>query len=120
MSGPTITKAVQTVPVVCEGSPTDGCLTLVSIDDYKAGQQVGIWAGNYAKANFGDTAYLLIDKGVEYTTLLGAYFKDAFTQAGGTIVLEDTYETDATDFSAQITKLKALPEQPAASVTVRV
>ncbi len=28
-------------------------------------------------------------------------------------MLEDTYETDATDFSAQITKLKALPTQPA-------
>ena len=28
-------------------------------------------------------------------------------------MLEDTYESDATDFSAQITKVKALPEQPA-------
>ena len=27
--------------------------------------------------------------------------------------LEDTYEDDATDFSAQIAKIKALPEQPA-------
>lgn len=78
------------------------------------GDNVQAAAGaEYAKENFGDSAYLLIDKGVEYTTLLGAYFKDAFEQAGGTIVLEDTYETDATDFSAQITKLKALPTQPA-------
>src|SRR6185295_13283257 len=52
------------------------------------------------------------DKGVEYTTLLGQYFKARFTELGGTIVLEDTYEDDATDFSAQITKLKALSEQP--------
>ena len=39
-SGPTITKAVKTMPVVCEGSPTDGCLSLVSIDDFKAGELV--------------------------------------------------------------------------------
>jgi branched-chain amino acid transport system substrate-binding protein len=61
---------------------------------------------------FGHNAYLLIDKGVEYTTLLGAYFKERFVELGGTIVLEDTYEDDATDFSAQITKLKALETQP--------
>jgi branched-chain amino acid transport system substrate-binding protein len=31
---------------------------------------------------------------------------------GGTIILEDTYADDATDFSAQITKLRALSTQP--------
>ncbi len=77
------------------------------------GDNVQAAAGaEYALKNFGDSAYLLIDKGVEYTTLLGGYFKDAFEKAGGTIVLEDTYETDATDFSAQITKLKALSTKP--------
>jgi branched-chain amino acid transport system substrate-binding protein len=77
------------------------------------GDNVQAAAGaEYAKANFGDTAYLLWDKGQEYTTLLGSYFKDAFTNAGGTIVLEDSYEDTATDFSAQIAKVAALPEQP--------
>lgn len=77
------------------------------------GDNVQAAAGaEYAMANFGDTAYLLSDIGIEYTTLLGQYFKDAFTHGGGTIVLEDTYADDATDFSAQITKIKALPEQP--------
>ncbi|MFN8520033.1 MAG: ABC transporter substrate-binding protein [Chloroflexota bacterium] len=77
------------------------------------GDNVQAAAGaEYATKNFGDTAYLLSDNGIEYTTLLGQYFKDAFTQGGGTIVLEDTYADDATDFSAQITKIKALPEQP--------
>jgi branched-chain amino acid transport system substrate-binding protein len=77
------------------------------------GDNVQAAAGaEYALKNFGDTAYLLSDNGVEYTTLLGGYFKDAFTQAGGTIVLEDQYADDATDFSAQITKIKALAEQP--------
>src|SRR5258707_420554 len=61
---------------------------------------------------FGKTAYLLSDKGVEYTTLLGQFFKDRYTQLGGQLVLEDTYDDKATDFSAQITKLKALDKQP--------
>lgn len=69
-------------------------------------------AAEYAFENFGPTAYLLSDIGVEYTTLLGEYFKARFEELGGTIVLEDTYEDDATDFSAQITKLKALANQP--------
>jgi ribose transport system substrate-binding protein len=59
-SAPTIKKAIEAgMPVVCEGSPTEGCLTLVSIDDYQAGYKVGVWAGEYAQANFGGTALVL-------------------------------------------------------------
>jgi ribose transport system substrate-binding protein len=59
-SAPTIKKAVASgMPVVCEGSPTEGCLTLVSINDYEAGYKVGVWAGEYAKANFGGKALVL-------------------------------------------------------------
>jgi branched-chain amino acid transport system substrate-binding protein len=77
------------------------------------GDNVQAAAGaEYAFKNFGKTAYLLSDMGVEYTTLLGQYFKARFTELGGTIALEDTYEDSATDFSAQITKLKALATQP--------
>jgi branched-chain amino acid transport system substrate-binding protein len=69
-------------------------------------------AAEYAYENFGPTAYLLTDEGVEYTTLLASYFKARFEELGGTIVLEDAYADDATDFSAQITKIRALAEQP--------
>jgi len=58
------------------------------------------------------SAYLLIDKGMEYTLLLGQYFKERFTEMGGQIVLEDTYQTGDKDYSAQITKFKALSEAP--------
>jgi len=34
------------------------------------------------------SAYLLIDKGMEYTLLLGKYFKERFIELGGSIVLE--------------------------------
>ena len=78
------------------------------------GDNVQAAAGaEYALEAFGDSAYLLWDKGQTYTTLLAEYFKARFTEAGGTIVAEDTYESDATDFAAQIAKIKALPEQPA-------
>ena len=69
-------------------------------------------APNWPLKNFGKNAYLLWDKGVEYTTLLGGYFKSRFTDLGGTIVLEDSYDDKATDFSAQIAKVKALSPQP--------
>ena len=56
--------------------------------------------------------YLLIDKGMEYTLLLGKYFKERFTELGGKVALEDTYQGGDKDFSAQITKLKGLKAQP--------
>lgn len=58
------------------------------------------------------TSYLLIDKGMEYTLGLGKYFKERFIEMGGKIVLEDTYQTGDTDYSAQITKLKRLSTLP--------
>ena len=59
-SAPTIKKAVEAgMPIICEGNPTSGCLTLVAIDDYMAGVQVGIWAGNYVKDNMGGKATVL-------------------------------------------------------------
>jgi branched-chain amino acid transport system substrate-binding protein len=66
----------------------------------------------YAVKNFGKTAYLLWDKGTEYTTLLADYFKTRFGELGGTIVLEDTYQFGDRDYSAQITKAKALSSPP--------
>jgi branched-chain amino acid transport system substrate-binding protein len=66
----------------------------------------------YSYKTFGHNAYFLWDKGVEYTTLLGQYFKSRFTELGGTIALEDSYDDKATDFSAQITKIKALNPAP--------
>jgi branched-chain amino acid transport system substrate-binding protein len=77
------------------------------------GDNVQAAAGaEYSFKKFGKNAYFLWDKGVEYTTLLGQYFKSRFKELGGTIVLEDSYEDKATDFSAQIAKIRALPTKP--------
>ena len=66
----------------------------------------------YSYNTFGHNAYFLWDKGVEYTTLLGQYFKTRFTELGGTIALEESYDDKATDFSAQIAKIKTLSPAP--------
>ncbi len=66
----------------------------------------------YSYKTFGHNAYFLWDKGVEYTTLLGKYFTTRFKELGGTIALEDSYDDKATNFSAQITKIKALSPAP--------
>ena len=67
------------------------------------------YAVNTLKAK---SVYLLIDKGMEYTLLLGKYFKERFVELGGKVVLEDNYQTGDKDFSAQITKLKGLKAKP--------
>ena len=59
------------------------------------------------------TAYLLQDKASEYTNLLAKYFEDAFVKGGGKILLKDSYKSGDKNFSAQITKLKALSVKPA-------
>jgi branched-chain amino acid transport system substrate-binding protein len=112
-SGPTIQAAG--IPFITVGATSPKIPTQVGDVMFLAcfGDNVQAAVGaEYALKNFGKSAYLLLDKGVEYTTLLAAYFKSRFTEAGGKIVLEDSYDDKATDFSAQIAKIKALSPQP--------
>ncbi len=60
----------------------------------------------------GKTVYLLRDNSTEYTTLLAKYFEEAYSHGGGQIVLKDDYKSGDKSFTAQITKLKALPNKP--------
>jgi branched-chain amino acid transport system substrate-binding protein len=112
-SGPTIQAAG--LPFITAGATSPKIPSQVGNMMFLAcfGDNVQAAAGaEYSFKNFGKNAYLLWDKGVEYTTLLGGYFKSRFTDLGGTIALEDSYDDKATDFSAQIAKVKALPQQP--------
>jgi branched-chain amino acid transport system substrate-binding protein len=112
-AGPTIQSAG--LPFITAGATSPKIPTQVGDKMFLAcfGDNVQAAAGaEYAQKQFGKTAYLLWDKGVEYTTLLASYFKARFTELGGTIVLEDQYDDKATDFSAQATKVKALAQQP--------
>lgn len=69
------------------------------------------FAANDLKAK---TAYILTDKAMEYTMTLSKYFKERFTKINGanSILLEDTYQTNDVDFSAQIERLKGLKQKP--------
>lgn len=58
------------------------------------------------------TGYLLTDIGSEYTTLLADYFVVAYEHGGGKLLGKDTYKIGDKNFTAQIAKIKALPEQP--------
>jgi branched-chain amino acid transport system substrate-binding protein len=112
-SGPTIQQAG--LPFITAGATSPKIPTQVGDKMFLAcfGDNVQAAAGaEFGFKKFGKSAYLLLDKGVEYTTLLGGYFKTRFTDLGGTLVLEDQYDDKATDFSAQIAKVKALPKQP--------
>jgi branched-chain amino acid transport system substrate-binding protein len=112
-SGPTFQSAK--IPFITVGATSPKIPTQVGDMMFLAcfGDNVQAAVGaEYSYKTFGHNAYFLWDKGIEYTTLLGAYFKTRFTELGGTIALEDSYADDATDFSAQITKIKALSPQP--------
>ncbi len=112
-SGPTIQGAG--LPFITAGATSPKIPTQVGDKMFLAcfGDNVQAAAGaEFGADKYGKRAYLLWDKGVEYTTLLAGYFKARFTELGGTIVLEDQYDDKATDFSAQIAKVKALPAQP--------
>ena len=112
-SGPTFQSAK--IPFITVGATSPKIPTQVGDMMFLAcfGDNVQAAVGaEYSYKTFGHNAYFLWDKGVEYTTLLGGYFKSRFTELGGTIALEDSYDDKATDFSAQITKIKALSPQP--------
>ena len=112
-AGPTFQAAK--VPFITAGATSPKIPTQVGDMMFLAcfGDNVQAAVGaEYSYNTFGHNAYFLWDKGVEYTTLLGGYFKSRFTELGGTIALEDSYDDKATDFSAQITKIKALSPQP--------
>lgn len=58
------------------------------------------------------TAYLLGSPDAAYTQKIPEYFKQVFTSKGGSIIGEGTFTLGAQDFSAQVTKIKALATQP--------
>jgi branched-chain amino acid transport system substrate-binding protein len=112
-AGPTFQNAK--IPFITVGATSPKIPTQVGDMMFLAcfGDNVQAAVGaEYSYDKFGHNAYFLWDKGIEYTTLLGQYFKTRFTELGGTIALEDSYQDKATDFSAQLAKIKALPTKP--------
>ncbi len=112
-AGPTFQNAH--VPLVSVGATSPKISQQIGDEIFLAcfGDNTQAAAGaEYATEKFGKNAYLLTDNGTEYTQLLAGYFKSRFIELGGNIVLEDAYFNNASNFSVQIDRLKALPKQP--------
>jgi branched-chain amino acid transport system substrate-binding protein len=73
---------------------------------------MGAAAAQYAREQGWDTAYVVTDDFIQYTKDLGLYFVEHFKTLGGTVLFEESYTQGAGDFSAQLARIKALPEQP--------
>lgn len=57
-------------------------------------------------------AWILTDQAYDFTKTLTRFFKQRWTQNGGKVALEDQYRGGDTDFSAQITRLRAQRPAP--------
>jgi branched-chain amino acid transport system substrate-binding protein len=67
----------------------------------------GTVMANYANDNGAKTAAVVTQLGDDYSSGLGSFFKSAFTGLGGTIVSEEQFQTNQTDFKAILTNIKA-------------
>jgi branched-chain amino acid transport system substrate-binding protein len=72
------------------------------------GRVMALFARNNLKL---DKVALLKDVKNDYSIGLADAFKAAFTAAGGSVVIEQSYSQGDTDFSAQVTAIKGSPAQ---------
>lgn len=73
---------------------------------------MGAVAAQYAREQGWDTVYVVTDDFIQYTKDLGLYFVEHFQTLGGTVLFDEKYTQGAADFSAQLARIKALPEMP--------
>jgi branched-chain amino acid transport system substrate-binding protein len=100
----------------CSSSPTlpmtgQGYIFANAVTDNVQGAQA-----EYAISQGFKNAYLLRSPDIEYTQM-PLYFKEAFEKLGGKVVGESIYALNQPDFSAEVTKIKALNPQPDVIVT---
>ncbi len=67
----------------------------------------GTVMASYAIEQGYTTAALISQNGDDYSTGLAAFFQQAFEGMGGTIVANETYQTNESDFNAILTTIKA-------------
>lgn len=67
----------------------------------------GTVMASYAIEQGYKTAALVSQNGDDYSTGLAAFFQQAFEGMGGTIVANETYQTNESDFNAILTSIKA-------------
>src|SRR5882757_9803992 len=101
----------------CSSSPTlpmtgEGYIFANAVTDNVQGAAQAEYAYGQGYRN----AYLLRSPDIEYTQM-PLYFKEAFEKLGGKVVGESIYALNQPDFSAEVTKIKALDPQPDVIVT---
>nr|WP_312091411.1 ABC transporter substrate-binding protein [Aminipila sp.] len=67
----------------------------------------GTVMASYATDEGYKTAAVISQNGDDYSTGLAGYFKKSFEELGGTIVADETYQTNESDFNAILTKIKS-------------
>ena len=67
----------------------------------------GTVMANYAIDNGAKTAAVITQLGDDYSSGLGSFFKTAFADLGGSVVSEEQFQTNQTDFKAILTNIKA-------------
>lgn len=77
----------------------------------------GAALAQYAGEQGYKTAYLLLSPDTTYTNNLPQYFATAFAAVGGQTLGSGTYKFGQQDFSAEVTRIKALPQLPDVIVT---
>ena len=71
---------------------------------------MGAAAAEYGYGQGWRNAYVVTDTFIDYTKSLSAYFTETWEHLGGTIVGTDTYTQGDQNFSAQLQRLKKVPE----------
>lgn len=79
---------------------------------YPADNQQMLVLGEYALEKGYKKAYLLKSPDAAYTLKGPDYFAEVFKRGDGTIVSEGMFTMNQPDFSAEVTKIKGLAEQP--------
>lgn len=67
----------------------------------------GTVMANYANDKGAKTAAVITQLGDDYSSGLGSFFKTAFADLGGSVVSEEQFQTNQTDFKAILTNIKA-------------
>ncbi len=73
---------------------------------------MGAATAEYAYDQGLESVYVITDDFIDYTKSLSRYFIERYEELGGEVILEDTYTQGQADVSAQLARIKALPEQP--------
>ncbi|MHB9002755.1 MAG: ABC transporter substrate-binding protein [Coriobacteriia bacterium] len=73
---------------------------------------MGAVTAEYAYEQGWKSAYVITDDFIDYTKSLSRYFIVRYEELGGEVIFEDTYTQGQADVSAQLARIKALPEKP--------